>query len=196
MSARLRSRPTRKTGPGAATGGTRGTTTAARRADDQGEEEEDPPTDGRQLLGWAAKQVPDAKGRVIAVGKKRGYPSRILDWTPQQVAAAYRAARGPGPRVAVIHTGGGHFLTIPSPMPRALEARGGLRHSDLADAGGGRSECPGRLYRGRQHPSERAVRICANWRCRACGASIALDRATGAVRLDTSRPETVRGLMR
>ena len=61
--------------------------------DDQGEEEEDPPTDGRQLLGWAAKQVPDAKGRVIAVGKKRGYPSRILDWTPQQVTAAYRAAR-------------------------------------------------------------------------------------------------------
>jgi hypothetical protein len=56
-------------------------------------EEEDPPTDGRQLLGWAAKQVPDAKGRVIAVGKKRGYPSRILDWTPQQVTAAYRAAR-------------------------------------------------------------------------------------------------------
>ena len=55
--------------------------------------EEDPPTDGRQLLGWAAKQVPDAKGRVIALGKKRGYPSRILDWTPQQVAAAYRTAR-------------------------------------------------------------------------------------------------------
>jgi len=57
------------------------------------EDEESPPTDGRQLLGWAAKQVPDAKGRVIAVGKKRGYPSRILDWTPQQVAAAYRSAR-------------------------------------------------------------------------------------------------------
>src|SRR5689334_11584840 len=36
------------------------------------EDQEDPPTDGRQLLGWAAKQVPDAKGRVIAVGKKRG----------------------------------------------------------------------------------------------------------------------------
>jgi hypothetical protein len=57
------------------------------------EEGEDPPTDGRQLLGWAAKQVPGAKGRVIALGKKRGYPSRILDWTPQQVAAAYRTAR-------------------------------------------------------------------------------------------------------
>lgn len=92
----------------------------------------------------------------------------------------------------MIHVGGGHFLTLPSPMPRALEARGGLRHSDLADADGGRSDCTGRLYRGRQHPSERPVRICANWRCRACGASIGLDRTTGAVRLDTSRPETVR----
>jgi hypothetical protein len=57
------------------------------------EDQEDPPTDGRQLLGWAAKQVPDAEGRVIALGKKRGYPLRILDWTPQQVTAAYRAAR-------------------------------------------------------------------------------------------------------
>jgi hypothetical protein len=96
----------------------------------------------------------------------------------------------------VIHTGGGNFLVIPNPMPRALEARGGLRHSDLADAGGGRSECPGELRRGRQHPSERTVGICASWRCRACGASIRLDRATGAVRLDTSRTETMRGLRR
>ena len=61
---------------------------------DEDEEDEDPPIDGRQLLGWAAKQVPDAKGRVTAVGRKRGFPSRILDWTPQQVAAAYRSARG------------------------------------------------------------------------------------------------------
>ena len=37
--------------------------------------------------------MPDAKGRVIGIGKKRGFPSRILDWTPQQVTAAYRAAR-------------------------------------------------------------------------------------------------------
>jgi hypothetical protein len=95
----------------------------------------------------------------------------------------------------VIPTGGGNVLVIPNPMPRALEARGGLRHSDLADADGGRSGCPGALRRGRQHPSERAVGICASWRCRACGASIRLDRTTGAVRLDTSRAETVRGLM-
>jgi hypothetical protein len=61
--------------------------------DDDEADEEDPPTDGRQLLGWAAKQVPDAKGKVIGYGKKRGYPSRILDWTPQQVDAAYRFAR-------------------------------------------------------------------------------------------------------
>jgi hypothetical protein len=96
----------------------------------------------------------------------------------------------------VIHTGGGHFLTLPNPMPRALEARGGLRHSELAGADGGRSGCPGELYRGRPHPSERAVGICTSWRCRACGASIRLDRATGVVRLDTSRPETIRGPVR
>jgi hypothetical protein len=63
----------------------------ARRDDD--DPEDDPPIDGRQLLGWAAKQVPDAKGRVIALGKERGFPPRILDWTPQQVQAAYRSAR-------------------------------------------------------------------------------------------------------
>jgi hypothetical protein len=96
----------------------------------------------------------------------------------------------------VIPIGGGNVPIIPNPMPRALEARGGLRHRDLADANGGRSECPGELRRGRQHPSERAVGICASWRCRACGASIRLDRATGAVRLDTSRPETVRARVR
>jgi hypothetical protein len=92
----------------------------------------------------------------------------------------------------VIHVGGGNFLQIPNPMPRALEARGGLRHSDLAGADGGRSACPGELRRGRQHPSERAVGICASWRCGACGASIRLDRATGDVALDTSRAETIR----
>jgi hypothetical protein len=96
----------------------------------------------------------------------------------------------------VIHTGGGNVLVLPDPMPRALEARGGLRHSDLADAAGGRSGCPGTLRRGRQHPSERPVGICTSWRCGACGALIRLDRATGAVRLDTSRAETMRGLVR
>ena len=30
--------------------------------DDEEGDEEDPPTDGRQLLGWCAKQVADAKG--------------------------------------------------------------------------------------------------------------------------------------
>ena len=57
------------------------------------EDEEDPPKDGRQLLGWCAKEVPDAKGKVIGYGKKRGFPSRVVDWRPDQVEAAYRFAR-------------------------------------------------------------------------------------------------------
>ena len=60
--------------------------------DDEGQEE-DPPTNGRQLLGWCAKQVPDAKGKVIGYGKKRGFPGRVVDWKPDQVDAAYRFAR-------------------------------------------------------------------------------------------------------
>ena len=96
----------------------------------------------------------------------------------------------------MIHTGGGHFLTIPDPMPRSLEASARLRHSDLAGPDGGRSECPGELRRGRQDPHERRVGIYASWRCRACGALIGLDRATGDVSLDTSRPETIRALVR
>jgi hypothetical protein len=60
--------------------------------DEEGEEE-DPPTNGRQLLGWCAKQVPDAKGAVIGYGKKRGFPGRVVDWKPDQVDAAYRFAR-------------------------------------------------------------------------------------------------------
>lgn len=81
--------------------------------------------------------------------------------------------------------GQGPRLTTPRPPGPDRPARGGVGYSDLADAGGGR-----------QHLSERSVGICAGWRCRACGASIGLDRATGAVRLDTSWPETIRAMMR
>ena len=63
----------------------------AREAD--GPADEDPPTDGRQLLGWASKQIPDRKGVIIGFGKKRGFRSKIVDGTPEQVAAAYRHAR-------------------------------------------------------------------------------------------------------
>ena len=56
--------------------------------------DEDAPTDGRQLLGWSSKQVPDAKGLILSYGKKNGLPSKIVGWTPQQVTAAYRFARG------------------------------------------------------------------------------------------------------
>jgi hypothetical protein len=65
----------------------------ARHDDDEEGDEEDPPANGRQLLGWCARQVPDAKGKVIGYGKKCGFPGRIVDWGPDQVAAAYRFAR-------------------------------------------------------------------------------------------------------
>jgi hypothetical protein len=57
-------------------------------------QEDSPPADGRQLLGWAGKQVPDMKGPIIGWGKKKGLHSKIVEWTPQQVAAAYKFARG------------------------------------------------------------------------------------------------------
>ena len=51
------------------------------------------PINGRQLLGWAAKQDPEAKGLIFAFGKKKGYPPKIVDWTQDQVDAAYHFAR-------------------------------------------------------------------------------------------------------
>jgi hypothetical protein len=58
------------------------------------DEDRHPPTSGRQLLGWAAKQDPDAKGLVIAFGKEKRYPPKIVDWDDEEVRAAYRYARG------------------------------------------------------------------------------------------------------
>jgi hypothetical protein len=64
--------------------------------DDDGDLGEDrhTPTDGRQLLGWAAKQDPDAKGLVISFGTRKGFPPKIVDWDDEQVRAAYRYAKG------------------------------------------------------------------------------------------------------
>ena len=68
--------------------------TPSRSASESPDEEESPPTDGRQLLGWAAKQVPDRKGSILSFGKKHGYPSKIVSWDRDQVVRAYRFARG------------------------------------------------------------------------------------------------------
>jgi hypothetical protein len=59
----------------------------------QDPDDKDAPRDGRQLLGWASKQVPDLKGVLIGYGKKRGLHSKIVEWSPQEVADAYRFAR-------------------------------------------------------------------------------------------------------
>ena len=63
------------------------------RARDQDPGDKDAPRDGRQLLGWASKQQPDLKGVLIGYGKKRGLHSKIVEWSPQEVAEAYRFAR-------------------------------------------------------------------------------------------------------
>ena len=78
---------------------TRGSNPSPRTSAEPEEEdpEESPPTDGRQLLGWAAKRDPDAKGTVMSFGKRNGYPSKIVSWTAEQVRAAYRHARGTRP---------------------------------------------------------------------------------------------------
>ena len=55
--------------------------------------DKDAPRDGRQLLGWASKQQPDLKGLLIGYGKKWGLHSKIVEWSPQEVAEAYRFAR-------------------------------------------------------------------------------------------------------
>jgi hypothetical protein len=34
---------------------------------------------------------------MMAFGKRNGYPSKVVDWTPEQVRAAYRHARGTRP---------------------------------------------------------------------------------------------------
>ena len=60
---------------------------------DQNLDDKDAPRDGRQLLGWASKQAPDLKGILIGYGKKRGLHSKIVEWSPQEVADAYRFAR-------------------------------------------------------------------------------------------------------
>jgi hypothetical protein len=70
-----------------------GKSEARARDQDQDPGDKDAPRDGRQLLGWASKQVPDLKGVLIGYGKKRGLHSKIVEWSPQEVAEAYRFAR-------------------------------------------------------------------------------------------------------
>jgi hypothetical protein len=63
------------------------------------DDDQDAPTDGRQLLGWARKQQPDAMGTLLSYGKRNGLHSKIVAWTPEQVRAAYRHARGTRPSI-------------------------------------------------------------------------------------------------
>lgn len=65
------------------------------RADLAGDEPpEKPPSDGRQLLGWAAQQRPDAMPRIKSWGAAKKIKAKILDWTPDQVRSCYQHVRG------------------------------------------------------------------------------------------------------
>jgi hypothetical protein len=54
-----------------------------------------PPTDGRTLLGWADRH--DLRSAVLKLGRSRRYPSKVLEWTEDQVADVYHelAAKPP-----------------------------------------------------------------------------------------------------
>jgi hypothetical protein len=68
--------------------------------EDLGQDEDpddDTPRDGRQLMGWARKQVPDAIGPLMSYGKTHGLPSKIVTWDAEQVRAAYHHARDTRP---------------------------------------------------------------------------------------------------
>ena len=148
-----------------------------------------PPQSGRR--GPRPRRLPGRGRPHLALRQIRSVRcrrKRRLRWTRE---------RDRPPRDTPVGIGPARGITRPKhSAATALEAQGGLRHSDLAGTDGGRSGRPVELRRGWQHPSEPAGGIRASWRCRACGAVIGLDRATGTVRLDTSRPGTVRAPMR
>ena len=88
----------------------------------------------------------------------------------------------------VVGVSDGDTITVLTAAKRQVKIR--LHGIDAPETGqdfGGRAK---------QAASEPAFGICASGRCRACGASIGLDRATGAVRLNASRAETIRALVR
>lgn len=62
--------------------------------DDEPVEEEKPPTDGRQLLGWAGQQVPDAMPAIKQWGMRKKIKARIVDWSQRDVLACYAHVRG------------------------------------------------------------------------------------------------------
>ena len=57
------------------------------------EEDQDAPRDGRQLLGWSRKQQPDALGEIMSYGKRNGLASKVVNWNPDQVRAAWAHVR-------------------------------------------------------------------------------------------------------
>jgi len=56
--------------------------------EDDDPDESELPTSGLELLGWARKQPGDAKQELALIGRHKGFPSLIKDWSPGMVAQA------------------------------------------------------------------------------------------------------------
>lgn len=57
-------------------------------------DDERPPADGRQLLGWANRQVPDARPAILNWGARQGIREKVVNWRPDQVRSCYQHVRG------------------------------------------------------------------------------------------------------
>ncbi len=77
------------------------------------EPRDDTPRDGRQLIAWARRleesgEFPGLFKRVTAYGKAAGFPSRVVEWSPDDVAAAVAVVMGdddPEPEPAPVRNG-------------------------------------------------------------------------------------------
>lgn len=60
------------------------------------ERSDGPPTDGRTLLGWADRH--GLRSQVLRFGRARKYPSKVLEWDPEQVADCYHELSSKPPK--------------------------------------------------------------------------------------------------
>jgi hypothetical protein len=92
------------------------------------EPRDDTPRDGRQLIAWARRreesgECPGLFRRLTAYGKAVGFPSRVVEWTPDDVAAAVDAVMGDGD-------------PEPQPAPASRNGHNGYHHNGHSNGNG------------------------------------------------------------